>query len=652
MVSAGSPENTPILIVDDDPDVRELVADLMQEAGYLVLQTGDPFEALTIVADHPELRVMISDIRMPEMSGIELADRACACNALAAFAIGDLVSALLLRRRLHAEAARERDITRAMLAQVIDDNFDGVVVSDDRGKILNASLPAREWLDRDLSGAAVAALPSTLAGAVATALASADGVDAGEVQLNAKDGAARHLDYVVTASNVPEAPDRRVVCLTFRDVTEQRAQVARLEYLARHDEMTGAWTRGELLKNLGVRLAADASGLTLFCVTLRRFDLVNDVFGHRVGDRLLVAVAQRVRELGFPFVARLGGARFAFGARDAAYLDTLTARGAELVRKLVRPYLVDGHPVIVGASLGATTSALSGLDPEVLLTHASMAQEQAARRVGDVFAVFSPDMETRRREKQALDAALRRSVADGSLSLQYQPKVALPGGSLIGAEALMRWRNPEGANVSPALFIPVAEESGLIVELGRFALRVACAEAIRWPPHTIVAVNVSPVQFGLSDVYADVERALNDAGLPPQRLEIEITESAFVDGDASISLGLDKLRALGVKIALDDFGTGYSSLHYLGRLPIDTIKIDQSFVREMRREASAAATVRAIVALAKAHGKSLVAEGVETAEDAALLAEMGCEYGQGYHFDRPLDAAAFLARTDTAQAAA
>jgi EAL domain-containing protein (putative c-di-GMP-specific phosphodiesterase class I) len=198
--------------------------------------------------------------------------------------------------------------------------------------------------------------------------------------------------------------------------------------------------------------------------------------------------------------------------------------------------------------------------------------------------------------------------------------------------------------VSPSIFVPVAEESGFIVEVGRFALRRACAEAVRWPYGCVAAVNVSPVQFGLSDVFADVAAALAASRLEPQRLEIEITESAFVDGGDAISTALTKLRALGVKIALDDFGTGYSSLQYLGRLPIDTIKIDQSFVRAMRREPSAAATVVAIIALAKAHGKCLVAEGIETAEDATRLAAMGCEFGQGYHFAKPLDAPTFLAK--------
>jgi predicted signal transduction protein with EAL and GGDEF domain/CHASE2 domain-containing sensor protein len=567
--------------------------------------------------------------------------------ALAAFALGALVSALRLRRRQHAEAARERDVTRAMLAQVIADNFDGVVVIDGDGLILGASAPAREILGRRVSGSAVEALPFALAEAVAAALDPASpgrGASFGEAQLPGRDGAMRFLDYVVTISAVPEAPERRVICLTFRDVTERRAHVARLDYLARHDELTGAFTRAELIDNMHERLRTDTAGLTLYCAALRRFDLVNDVFGPRVGDLLLMAVVERLRGLGFTLVGRLGGARFAFAAPGAADTAELPALSAALVDRLARPYLVEGRPVIVGACLGATTSALSGADAAAMLSHARMAQSTAARRVGDVFAVFSPEMETRRREKQALDAELRRAVADGSLDLHFQGKVDLASGRLTGAEALLRWRKSDGGAVSPTVFVPLAEESGLIVELGRFALRRACAEAAAWPQDCTVAVNVSPVQFGLSDVFADVREALREAGLAPERLEIEITESGFVEGDAAITAALGRLRELGVKIALDDFGTGYSSLHYLGRLPIDTIKIDQSFVRAMHLEAGAAATVAAIVALAKAHDKRLVAEGIETAEDATLLKAMGCECGQGYHFARPLDGLAFLTR--------
>ena len=562
-----------------------------------------------------------------------LAPTAAVQAALAAYGLAALLGALMRRRRLHVEAARERDVNHALLQQVVADNFDGVAVFGQNGEVLAASGPARAW-----AGATprLDALPAPLAGAVAAALADAGPARQSQARVATPDGALRDLEFVVTASRLRDAPDRRAVCLTFRDVTERRAHLARLDYLARHDEITGALTRAEFLDRLAL-----VGAFALFCLGLRRFDLVTDVFGHAVGDRLLGEVAARLGELGFADVARLDGAGFAFAAPGAPDAAELATRGAALCEALARPYWVEGRPLAVGVALGAATTG-SGDDPATLLTHAGMAQTAAARRIGDVFIAFDPDMEVRRRAKQRLDADLRRAVAQGALVLHYQPKVRLSDSAIVGAEALMRWRTDEGF-VSPTLFVPVAEETGLIVELGRFALQQACRDAAAWPQGA-VAVNVSPVQFGLCDVAAEVEAALAAAHLPPGRLEIEITESAFVEADPAIAQALERVRALGVRISLDDFGTGYSSLHYLGSLPIDCIKIDQSFVRAMSREPSAAATVQAVIALAKAHGKLLVAEGIEGAGEAEALAAMGCDYGQGWRFGRPEPAEAFLAR--------
>jgi EAL domain-containing protein (putative c-di-GMP-specific phosphodiesterase class I) len=253
-------------------------------------------------------------------------------------------------------------------------------------------------------------------------------------------------------------------------------------------------------------------------------------------------------------------------------------------------------------------------------------------------------METLRRDKQSIDAELRNSIADGSLALLFQPKVDLASGRLVGAEALMRWQDASGIAVPPTKFIPIAEESGLIVELGRWALIRGCEEAANWPEPFRIAINVSPVQFALTDVVEDVTSALAVSGLRPGRLEIEITESLFVDNQARVGEALERLRSLGVTVALDDFGTGYSSLHYLGRLPIDTIKIDQSFTRRLLLDPAADATVLAIVSLARAHDKHLVAEGIETVEQAELLRHFGCDVAQGYLYGQPETANVFRAR--------
>ena len=568
--------------------------------------------------------------------------------SLLGFGAAALIADVRLRRRMHAQASREREVVRAMLGRVVADNFDGVVVVGPHGTIIAASDAARALVGPSLEGrAAVDALPHELADPLALAMRNgAERVShsaiPGETELADSSGRRRIVEFVITVSAVQESRERSVACLTFRDITERRAHEARLFYLARHDELTGAWTRGRLVEGLRDKALSDKPDereTTLFSLNLRRFAMVNDVFGYEVGDALLKAVTLRLVANGFSMAARLGGDNFAFVQFGAATPAELEARGRAVVALICEPYRIGERRIVVGASLGATTTAISGYDPDTILMNASTAQASAKRETGDAFRLFSPDMEGARREKQRIDAALRLAIADGSLVMHYQPKMDLATGTIAGAEALMRWRTSDGKSVSPATFIPVAEESGLIVELGRWALERACAECAAWPRMARVAVNVSPVQFALADVVADVERALSRSGLPPRQLEIEITESAFVDRESSVAATLERLRALGVSIAIDDFGTGYSSLHYLGRLPVDTIKIDQSFVRELNSDPKTEATVRAICTLARAHGKILVAEGVETEAQARWLEAIGCEFAQGYLFGRPREGA-------------
>ena len=416
----------------------------------------------------------------------------------------------------------------------------------------------------------------------------------------------------------------------------------RLRYLSEHDPLTGALSRLRLVELIDAKLASGEDAAVII-VDLRRFQIINDTLGHSQGDGLLKQAVSRLSGMGPDAVARLGGDSFALLVPGLE--PTKLAGFAQAVtRWLSFPYDLDGgHQAIIAAGAGATSSMVSGRDAEALLSHADMALSQAKQLPGNGVALFHPDMSDRLRSRQTLDAALRQGLMDRQFTLLFQPQVELATGEIVGAEALARWTHPKLGVVSPAQFIPAAEETGLIVELGTWALLSACQEAARWPRHLKIGVNVSPVQFELGDVVADVKSALAKSGLAPGRLEIEITEGLFVRNFDETARRLDEIRSLGVHVALDDFGTGYSSLSYLARLPVDKIKIDQSFVRRLPKDPQAAAIIQAIVTIAGALGKEIIAEGIEDADQAWMLELAGCNLAQGFYFGRPMQARDLMA---------
>jgi diguanylate cyclase (GGDEF)-like protein len=536
-----------------------------------------------------------------------------------------------------------------MLSQAIADNFDGIVVLDETRRVVLASRLAQAFMSpASATAKTAAALPPALraeveAGFDAAPSAGPRQVAAGETVVSIADGGDRTLEYVVTTSSIEGEKDRRVACLTFRDVTERRAQEARLAYLASHDPLTGALNGRRFVEAIGERVDAldPSEQLAIVSINLRRFNSVNEIFGHAAGDAVLKSVVARLREAGFATVARLGGDNFAValeGRKDEIDIrricETLAARLGE-------SYSIAGGAVAVGANFGAALSGDGRPEPDRFIAQASIALSSVKAKQDDAFAIFTPAMEDALREKQGLEADMRRGVREGQFHLAYQPQFDLRSRRLIGAEALMRWRHPRLGDIPPTTFIPLAEETGLIAELGRFALESACRSAAAWPGGLRVSVNVSPAQFLLTDVEREIAAALASSGLAPSRLTLEITESLFVSGEAGVPALLDRLRARGVAVSLDDFGTGYSSLGYLGRMPVDEIKIDRKFVMELSAGGASQAVVRAVLALARALGKSVVAEGVETLEQALLLTEMGCSSVQGYFFGRPMLAEAF-----------
>jgi diguanylate cyclase (GGDEF)-like protein len=447
------------------------------------------------------------------------------------------------------------------------------------------------------------------------------------------------VQYAVTASDVG-GQGGRVACLNFWDVTERRRAEERLSFLATHDPLTGAMSRTGLCNAINERFETErgrAEGLTVMAIDLARFKPVNDALGHANGDALLKQAVSRLRATGAIHVARLGGPGFAI-AHPGLTPDE-SVQYCELIQdRLVAPYQLGPHRAIIGAEIGISHSAVSGFDPDQLLSHADMALS-IARGISGGHASFSPQMDENLRARQQLETAMQQAMERGEISLMFQPQVSLDDGNVIGAEALMRWMHPELGAVSPERFIPVAEETGKIVELGRWILEAACREAVKWPGHLRLSVNVSPIQFELVDVVVEIKEALTRSGLPPHRLDIEITEGIFMSNARTVIDALQKLRALGVRIALDDFGTGYSSLSYLGRLPVDKIKIDQSFVKRLPGDQQAGVIIRAVMMLSEALDKIVIAEGIETADQAWMLKMMGCKVGQGYHFGRPKTAA-------------
>ena len=456
-----------------------------------------------------------------------------------------------------------------------------------------------------------------------------------------KDGTV--IDVAITSHRMPFA-GRPAVLVLARDVTAERALETRLRHQALHDPLTGLANRELFRDRAGHALERsrrrDATHAVLF-LDLDTFKAVNDTLGHVTGDRVLIEFAERLREnlRSGDTAARLGGDEFAVLVEDASEADA-TAIAARFLEVFSRPVRVEGREVVLTASLGI---ALTERDQTVeeLLRNADLAMYDAKRRGRNRWAVFAPDLHAAARHRFELEADLRAALErDDELSLQYQPVVMLPEGRSIGIEALARWRHPERGPVSPAEFIPLAEESGLIHPLGRWVLHTACRQFASWtaryPAARHLSVNVSTRQLD-EGFPAEVAAALDAGGLPPERLVLEITESLFIGNVAASVARLQRLKGLGVRLAMDDFGTGYSSLSYLRDLPLDILKIDKSFVDVVSYGPEKAAVARAVVKLARTFGLLAVAEGVEEPEQVEALVALGCTLAQGYLFSPPLD---------------
>ena len=430
------------------------------------------------------------------------------------------------------------------------------------------------------------------------------------------------------------------VMATVEETTDRLAAEASAVDQAMHDPLTGLPSRRLFHRATESSLAGQGQA-ALLMIDLDRFKAINDTLGHPVGDTLLNLVAKRLRAMlrGADIVARLGGDEFALLITPPPDVDALGQLGRRIVDVLSRPYLVHGHLVNIGASVGIAIAPGDGPDSGQFLAHADLALYHAKQNGRGMCCFYAPEMDTRAAARRALEIDLRKALTLREFELHYQPQIELDGDRLVGFEALVRWRHPERGLVPPNDFIPLAEEIGLITAIGDWVLREACMEATRWPNTMAVAVNVSPRQFeNPAHLVDSIARALAASGLPGRRLEIEITESAFLRSEANVLEALNRLRAMGVRVAMDDFGTGYSSLSQLHSFPFDKIKIDRSFVSDhgTHKTGNQDAIIRAITALGASLGMSTIAEGVETTDQLLRLRTEGCPSVQGYLFSRPV----------------
>ncbi len=457
-----------------------------------------------------------------------------------------------------------------------------------------------------------------------------------------KDGSYVWVEASFSRTKDPRTNRGSGYVVSLRDVTARKQAELQIAHMAVHDALTGLPNRLLFRDRLDQALAAAkryGGGFAVLACDLDRFKAVNDTLGHPAGDKLLRVVADRLKGVicEVDTVARLGGDEFAIILAGLGAPKAVSSVAERVIEAVSRPVEIDGDTAGIGVSVGIALGTVETDDADELFKNADIALYRAKAAGRNTFSFYEPGVDGAIAERTLLERDLRGAVQEGAFVLHYQPIMDLAAGEPGGFEALMRWRHPTRGMISPADFIPLAEETGLIAPLGSWALREACREASAWPGDLRVAVNVSAVQFQKPGFEADVVRALAASGLPPHRLELEITESLLIADAEAVIACLHRLRGLGVRVAMDDFGTGYSSLSYLRRFPFDKIKIDRSFVRDIG-DPDAAAIVRAIVGIGAQLGATITAEGVETGDQLTRVRQEGCAEVQGYLFSKPLSA--------------
>ena len=425
---------------------------------------------------------------------------------------------------------------------------------------------------------------------------------------------------------------------THEDITDRQRAQEQIAHMARHDALTDLPNRVLLRERLDQELKRVKRGecLAMLCLDLDHFKSVNDTLGHPIGDTLLKLVADRLRGCTREpdTIARLGGDEFAIIMTQLQQPSDAAALARRIRDSIIKPYQIDGHQIVSDISIGISISPVDGAEPDRLMKNADLALYGAKAEGRGTYRFFEAEMDTRMKARRDLELDLRNALANQEFELYYQPLVNLQTNDISAFEALIRWNHPVRGMISPAEFIPIAEETGLIIPIGEWVLTTACMEAVNWPDHVKVAVNLSPAQLKSRNLVKVVVDAVTNSGMQANRLQLEITESLLMQNTFATLATLHELRKLGVQIAMDDFGTGYSSLSYLRSFPFDKIKIDRSFIQDISNGAEPLAIVHAVAGLAKCLNMISTAEGVETQQQFDALQAMGCTEMQGYLFSK------------------
>jgi diguanylate cyclase (GGDEF)-like protein/PAS domain S-box-containing protein len=552
----------------------------------------------------------------------------------------------------HLAESRQR-----LASTVMDHTIEGVVITDAQSRILSVNASFTRLLgytEAELVGKTPRAFKSgrhdrSFYEAMWSAV-QRNGHWRGEIWNRRKNGEVFPEHMSLSAVRDATGLVTHYVCM-FTDISDEKAAQRRLEFLAHNDALTGLSNRNwfaEQLDDAVVQARGSGERMAVLQINLDRFKDVNDSYGHSIGDSVLRHVARQVQSAMRPgdILGRMAGDEFAVVVRNLRSAEAASAIARDLIDAVGEPWCSpDGLEVVVGASVGICLYPAQATEVSTLLQGAHAAVYGAKAQGRGVWCFYEEEMTQAARERLALESRLRQAIAQDHMVLYFQPQIDIRSGRIVGAEALVRWNDPDDGLISPAKFIPVAETSGVIGPLGEWVLREACRQGQSWReedlPALTVAVNVSPRQFHLTDLEGATSRALADSGFPAAQLELEITESALAERTEMALATLNSLRALGVRLAVDDFGTGYSSLAQLKRFPIDVLKIDQGFIRDIPRSADDMAISAAIIAMGHSLGMMVLAEGVETAEQLAFLQERRCDSYQGYLCSRPVPAEAF-----------